>query len=860
MKKIYQSFAILLIIFSSLTAQTPQAFKYQAIARNNLGNIISDQDVSIRISILAGSVSGTPVYIETHAVHTNHFGLANIAIGTGTGIGDFSSIDWGNDIFFIKTETDPLGGIAYTLMGVSQLLSVPYALHSKNTTNVNDADADPSNELQNINKIGNLVVLNQGGGSFVDEVNDNDTDSTNELQNINKIGNLVFLNQNGGSFIDEVKDNDADSTNELQKIGKIGNIVILSDSGGFFIDEVNDADHSPINEVQHLSLNGNDLSITAGNTITLPSGGLPVGTTGQTLRYSGGSWQANSHLYNDGYKIGIGTTSPVHRLDVYGSGITNIRISSTNHYTGLEFVRIGNQFEDYKFLNEGDQLCLYADTEDFQSTSYYRILSIRSNGNVGIGTTNPNFKLHVNNPSGTAIVANSVPDTSCAVFAASTEGIGLIAEHNDALHSNPAILATNYGAGSGIYAEANSASGEAVFGKASAQYGINRAIYGLTESADGYAGYFEGGKNYFEGNVGIGTTSSPYSLSIRSTSTNKSIYTFNRYSGSLDKFGVYSIVNSEGTGDKYGLYSQVDGNPAENNPLYGAYIYTNDNDNSGNTYGLYSALTATGTGDHYAIYASTNDGYAGYFEGGQNYFEGNVGIGTTSTNYSLNIKTSSSTRSISTDNQYSGSSNKFGIHNMISSDGTGDKLGIYTRVEANPADNSPSFGVYIETEDNGNSGDIFGLYSMITTSGTGNHYAIYASTSDGWAAFMNDGDLFVRDNVYIGNSTGASGYKVSIDGKVICEELKVQASIAWPDYVFNKDYPLTPIKELEKSIRTNKHLPGMPSAENINKEGITLGEMSTKQMEKIEELTLYIINMHKRIVKLETELNNLKNK
>ncbi len=119
MKKIYKSCFIFLFLFTTLSAQTPQAFKYQAIARDNLGNIIVNQDVSIRISILQGSAIGTPVYIEIHTAHTNQFGLLNIEVGNGTGIGDFSSIDWGNNSYFIKTEMDPSGGNSYSLMGIS---------------------------------------------------------------------------------------------------------------------------------------------------------------------------------------------------------------------------------------------------------------------------------------------------------------------------------------------------------------------------------------------------------------------------------------------------------------------------------------------------------------------------------------------------------------------------------------------------------------------------------------------------------------------------------------------------------------------------------------------------------------------
>lgn len=114
--------------------QVPQAFKYQAIARDNSGNIISDTKVSFRMSILQGSITGPVSYEETDTATTNQFGLANISIGAGTPIvGKMSSVNWGNGPYFMKIEFDPAGGNNFTFMGGSQLLSVPYALYSQTT-------------------------------------------------------------------------------------------------------------------------------------------------------------------------------------------------------------------------------------------------------------------------------------------------------------------------------------------------------------------------------------------------------------------------------------------------------------------------------------------------------------------------------------------------------------------------------------------------------------------------------------------------------------------------------------------------------------------------------------------------------
>jgi len=99
----------------------------------------------------------------------------------------------------------------------------------------------------------------------------------------------------------------------------------------------------------------------------------------------------------------------------------------------------------------------------------------------------------------------------------------------------------------------------------------------------------------------------------------------------------------------------------------------------------------------------------------------------------------------------------------------------------------------------------------------------------------------------------ASAYKLTVTGKVICEELKVQLQGAWPDYVFENKYNLMPMSELRDFITNNNHLPNIPAAASMEKNGIEVGEMQRKMMEKIEELTLYVLQ-------LEEKVNNLSKK
>ncbi len=136
MKKIITVCAVLLMT-ASVFAQAPEKMSYQAVVRDGSNALVSSTAVGMQISILQGSASGTAVYVETQTPTSNANGLVSLEIGAGTVVsGDFTTIDWANGPYFIKTETDPTGGTSYTITGTSQLLSVPYALHAKTAETV----------------------------------------------------------------------------------------------------------------------------------------------------------------------------------------------------------------------------------------------------------------------------------------------------------------------------------------------------------------------------------------------------------------------------------------------------------------------------------------------------------------------------------------------------------------------------------------------------------------------------------------------------------------------------------------------------------------------------------------------------
>ncbi len=117
--------------------------------------------------------------------------------------------------------------------------------------------------------------------------------------------------------------------------------------------------------------------------------------------------------------------------------------------------------------------------------------------------------------------------------------------------------------------------------------------------------------------------------------------------------------------------------------------------------------------------------------------------------------------------------------------------------------------------------------------------------------------LTKEGSVGIGTTQTDAGYKLLVNGRIKAVGLRVKAAANWPDYVFDSTYQLRPLSEVEKFIKTNKHLPEFPKANEVDKDGHDVSETQIKLLQKIEELTLYIIEQEKRIKELEEKNKNL---
>lgn len=299
MKSRAQLFAIILLSLCSLYAQSPEGFNYQAVIRNTSGEILSNQSVGVRMTLIQGSTNGTTVYRETFTKTTNSFGLIDLVIGQGNATtGSFSTIDWAAGPYFLETAIDQNGGSNYSVLGTSQLMSVPFAMYAASSASdgvdgqdgatgksayeiwidagnsgseadflaslegeagpagADGADGEDGSGLTpsiqadidtNTAKVG---ITPEQAGAILTNSADPDVDETNEIQTLSVTDDQLSLS-NGGGTVTLPTSADNSSTNELQTISRADEFVVLSNSGG--IASIEDADSDPTNELQTIS-------------------------------------------------------------------------------------------------------------------------------------------------------------------------------------------------------------------------------------------------------------------------------------------------------------------------------------------------------------------------------------------------------------------------------------------------------------------------------------------------------------------------------------------------------------------------------------------------------------------------------
>lgn len=274
MKKIISLIFALTVVFS-MFGQAPEKLSYQSIIRNSSSQILANQPVGIQISVLQQASNGNAVYIETHNTTTNSSGLISLEIGNGTPImGNFSTINWSANVYFIKTEIDPTGGNSFSITSTSQVLSVPYALHAKTAESINGSLNITS--ISGLQDELDLKLESEIDGSITNEIELPTGGTDGQILKTDGSGNYTWIDQNT-------------STDTNTQLNEAEVDAFVANNG--FLTTVTDSDITgtlDINKITNLQTTLNakieteiDGSIT--NEIELPAGG----TDGQVLKTDG---------------------------------------------------------------------------------------------------------------------------------------------------------------------------------------------------------------------------------------------------------------------------------------------------------------------------------------------------------------------------------------------------------------------------------------------------------------------------------------------------------------------------------------------------------------------------------------------
>ncbi len=423
-----------------VSAQAPEKMSYQSIIRNATGQLLTNQNIAVKVSVLQGSAAGTAVYSERITGTTNINGLVSLEIGSGTVLsGTFNTINWGGNSYYLKTETDPAGGTNYTITGTSQLLSVPYALYAKSS----GSGGSNSGTVNTISKFTSASAL--GNSQLTD-------DGTSMGINAGTLSPNIKLQVNAGSIGNTIKGTLVGIP--PTSIATAGSIYGESTTG---IGVIGVSDSQ--NGVYGLSTS------TLGGTVGVNSGtgngiwGVATGT-GIAGFFDGGTTGRGIIVSNGA--SGIGTSTPTGRLTVMQpstpvAGIDDQPAISGFSYTALGALK-GGIYGYYNPSNYGTGI---------QGIGYNGTNNIDANTIFGVG----NQDLGVYGSANTA-----------GVMGASAGGIGVVGYNKNASFAATTGIGNTYG----VYGNAQTVGGATV---PTTRYGV----YGFASgAATNYAGYFSG--------------------------------------------------------------------------------------------------------------------------------------------------------------------------------------------------------------------------------------------------------------------------------------------------------------------------------------------------------------------------------
>ena len=650
---IFVTLTALMLRFQSASAQAPQAVPYQAVARDNTGATLTNQSISLRLSIRNATATGSIVYQETQNTTTNNLGLFTLNIGQGTPlIGTIDGVNWSSGSKFIQIEFDPAGGTTYLDMGTTQLMSVPYALYAlKSGTDVWEQNGD------NVYINNPFAYVGIGTGTPTSKLNlvDEETSSETKIKfenTYNGYSNSAAIslqnNSGGGGFRALQFSNlnpsaPSNSTAFLFNTNQSPSLLTLTYGGNVGIG-------TALPPAAKLEVNGTikitDGSQGTGKVLTSDANGLaswatPTGLTtsgsqiGNTPYWDGTTWvTSSSNIFNNGGNVGIGTSTPSSVLEVNGDAkINGIDVGrgsgpSLSLSTRLGTAALVSNTNGSKNTALGNST-LYSNTTGSQSTAIgtsalYANTTGWGNVATGFDALRNNTTGQHNSATGDAALKNNITGSSNTALGANADvasgnlsNATAIGANAIVSSSNSLVLGSNANVGIGTSSPAAKLD---VNGAVKITDGTQGAGKVLTSDSNGVASWITPGGTLSAGSQAGNT---PYWDGTQWVSNNNNIF------NNGGNIGIGTSTPST----KLNIYSTNDPEMTNNPPTGGLSITSNADVN------LIMGAGSTGTG----WIQNRSNILSGpvYYPLSLQPLGGSVGIGTDNPTYKLHVMGSS---------------------------------------------------------------------------------------------------------------------------------------------------------------------------------------------------------------------------